>query len=100
MYRIRALANALRAGVLYPRWFPDYSFGYGYPVLNYFPPLSYYPSALLNLAGLDMVASLRIPIAAGFALSALWIFRLARLFFAVWPAVACAVCYQFHPIRR
>jgi len=100
MYRIRALANALRAGVLYPRWFPDYSFGYGYPVLNYFPPLSYYPSALLNLAGLDMVASLRIPIAAGFALSALWIFRLARLFFAVWPAVACAVCYRFHPIRR
>lgn len=99
MHRIRAMADALRAGVLYPRWFPDYSFGYGYPVLNYYPPLSYYPSALLNLAGLDMVASLRIPIAAGFALSALWIFRLARLFFAVWPAVACAVCYQFHPYR-
>lgn len=35
MRRIRALADALRAGVLYPRWFPDYSFGYGYPVLNY-----------------------------------------------------------------
>ena len=99
MHRIRALADALRAGVLYPRWFPDYSFGYGYPVLNYYPPLIYYPSALLNLAGLDMVASLRLPIAAGFVLSALWMFRLARLFFAVWPAVACAVCYQFYPYR-
>ena len=99
MYRIRALADALRAGVLYPRWFPDYSFGYGYPVLNYYPPLVYYPSALLNLAGLDMVTSLRLPIAAGFALSALWMFRLARLFFAVWPAAACAICYQFHPYR-
>lgn len=99
MYRIRALADALRAGVLYPRWFPDYSFGYGYPVLNYYPPLLYYPSALLNLAGLDMVASLRLPLAAGFAFSALWMFRLARLFFAVWPAVACAICYQFHPYR-
>ena len=99
MYRIRALADALRAGVLYPRWFPDYSFGYGYPVLNYYPPLFYYPSALLNLAGLDMVASLRLPIAIAFALSALWMFRLARLFFAVWPAAACAICYLFYPYR-
>ncbi len=99
MHRIRALADALRAGVLYPRWFPDYNFGYGYPVLNYYPPLFYYPSALLNLAGLDMVASLRFPIAVSFALSALWMFRLARLFFAVWPAVACTICYQFHPYR-
>ena len=99
MHRIRALADALRAGVLYPRWFPDYSFGYGYPVLNYYPPLFYYPSALLNLAGLDMVASLRFPIAVSFALSALWMFCLARLFFAVWPAVACTICYQFHPYR-
>lgn len=99
MHRIRALADALKAGVLFPRWFPDYSFGYGYPVLNYYPPLLYYPSSLLNLAGLDMVASLRFPIAIGFALSALWMFRLARLFFAVWPAVACAICYQFYPYR-
>ena len=99
MHRIRALADALRAGVLYPRWFPDYTFGYGYPVLNYYPPLSYYPSALLNLAGLDMVASLRLPIAVGYALSALWMYRLARLFFAVWPAVVCVICYQFHPYR-
>ena len=99
MHRIRALTDALRAGVLYPRWFPDYSFGYGYPVLNYYPPLFYYPSALLNLTGLDMVASLHLPIAVGYALSALWMFRLARLFFAVWPAAACAICYQFHPYR-
>lgn len=99
MHRIRALADAFRAGVLYPRWFPDYSFGYGYPVLNYYPPLFYYPSALLNLAGVEMVASLRLPIAVGFALSALWMYRLARLFFAVWPAVACTICFQFHPYR-
>ncbi len=99
MHRIRALADALRAGVLYPRWFPDYSFGYGYPVLNYYPPLFYYPSALLNLAGLDMVLSVRLPIVIGFTLSAWWMFRLARLFFSVWPAVACAICYQFQPYR-
>jgi len=99
MHRIRALADALRAGVLYPRWFPDYNFGYGYPLLNYYPPLFYYPSALLNLAGLDMVLSVRLPIVLGFTLSAWWMFRLARLFFSVWPAALCVICYQFHPYR-
>ena len=99
MHRIRALADALQAGVLYPRWFPDYAFGYGYPVLNYYPPLFYYPSALLNLAGLDVVATLRFPIAVGFGLSALWTYRLARTFFSIWPAVACTFCYLFHPYR-
>ena len=48
MHRIRALADALRTGVLYPRWFPDFTFDYGFPVLNYYPPLFYYPSALLR----------------------------------------------------
>ena len=99
MHRIRALADALRTGVLYPRWFPDYAFGYGYPALNYYPPLFYYPSAFLNLAGLDTVSGLRLPIAVGYALSALWMFRLARSFFSIWPAAACVLCYQFHPYR-
>ena len=99
MHRIRGLADALRAGVLYPRWFPDYNFGYGSPVLNYYPPIFYYPSALLNLVGLDMLLSVRIPIVVGFTLSAWWMFRLARLFFSVWPAAVCVICYQFHPYR-
>ncbi len=99
MHRIRALADALRAGVLYPRWFPDYNLGYGSPVLNYYPPVFYYPSALLNLAGLDILLSVRLPIAVGFTLSAWWMFRLARLFFPVWPAAVCVICYQFHPYR-
>ena len=99
MHRIRALADALRAGVLYPRWFPDFTFDYGYPVLNYYPPLFYYPSALLRLVGLEMVLSLRLPISVGFAFSAWWMYRFAREFFSVWPAVVCVICYQFHPYR-
>ena len=34
--RIHALAEALRAGVIFPRWFPDLTAGYGEPVLNYY----------------------------------------------------------------
>ena len=97
--RIHALAEALRAGVLYPRWFPDLSSGFGEPVLNYYSPGFYYPPALLLLTGLDTVMCARFTLATGFALSALWMFRLSRLYVSLWPAVVSVVCFQFYPYR-
>ena len=95
--RIHALADALRAGVIYPRWFPDLTSGYGEPVLNYYSPGFYYPPALLFLAGFDMVMCARLSLAVGFALSAQWMFHLARLYVSLWPAVVGVVCFQFFP---
>ena len=99
LHRIRALADALRAGVIFPRWFPDYTFGYGYPALNYYAPGSYYPPALLHLAGLDIVLSLRLSLTLGFALSAWWMFQLSRLYVSLWPAIVGVICFQFFPYR-
>ena len=99
LHRIRALADALRAGVIFPRWFPDYTFGYGYPALNYYAPGSYYPPALLHLAGLDIVLSLRLSLTVGFALSASWMFHLSRLYVSLWPAIVGVICFQFFPYR-
>ena len=95
--RIHALADALRAGVFYPRWFPGLTSGYGEPVLNYYAPGFYYPPALLLLTGLDMALCVRLTLTAGFALSALWMFRLSRLYVSLWPAVVSVVCFQFYP---
>ena len=97
--RILELAEALRAGVIFPRWFPDLTAGYGEPVLNYYSPGFYYPPALLLLTGLDMVLSVRLSLAVGFALSAWWMFRFARLYFSLWPAIVSVICFQFFPYR-
>ncbi len=97
--RTEALAGALQAGVIYPRWFPDLMFGYGIPVLNYYSPGLYYPSALLHLAGLDLVSSMRFTLSLGFAISALWMFRLVRLYVSLWPAIVSVICFQFFPYR-
>ena len=98
-HRIRALADALRAGVLFPRWFPDFIFSYGYPALNYYAPDFYYPPALLHLAGFDILAGVRLSLAFGFALSAWWMFRLLRLFVTLRPAIVSVFCFQFFPYR-
>ena len=97
--RIRALADALGTGVIFPRWFPDLASGYGDPVLNYYSPGFYYPPALLFMTGFDLVASVRLTLAIGFALSACWMFHLSRLYVSLWPAVVSVICFQFFPYR-
>lgn len=97
--RIEALTAALREGVIYPRWFPDHLLGYGTPVLNYYSPGFYYPPALLHVAGLDLILSIRVALSLGFGISAWWMYRLSRLFVSVWPAMVGVVCFQFFPYR-
>ena len=46
-------------GVLWPRWAPNMSYGYGYPVFHYYGSLSFYPSLLLHRLGLSLVTSLQ-----------------------------------------
>ena len=50
VYRVAALARAWLAGVLHPRLFPEFGFGYGQAVLNFYAPLSYWPGALLSVS--------------------------------------------------
>ena len=97
--RVEALTAALREGVIFPRWFPDHMLGYGKPVLNYYSPGFYYPPALLHLAGLDVILSIRVALSLAFGLSAWWMYRLSRHFVSVWPAMVGVVCFQFFPYR-
>ncbi|MCY4090577.1 MAG: hypothetical protein OXF62_07140 [Caldilineaceae bacterium] len=99
LQRTEALSNALRAGVVHPRWFPELMFGHGDPVLNYYAPGYYYPPALLHLAGLDLVLSTRMSLSIFFAISAYWMYGLSRLFVSFWPAVVSVICFQFFPYR-
>jgi hypothetical protein len=52
-YRLAQLHRSLRHGILFPRWAPDMGFGFGFPLFNYYAPLSYYLAEPLLLAGLS-----------------------------------------------
>ncbi len=99
LQRVRALAEALRWGVLYPRWFPDFSFGYGYPVLNFYAPAFYYPPALLHVLGLDVLTATRVALALFFALSGIAAYALLRQWTRVGPAFVGAVLFLVYPYR-
>ena len=45
VYRVYEILVAWREGILYPRWAPDFYYGFGYPVFDYYSTLSYYLAA-------------------------------------------------------
>lgn len=97
LYRLFELDRSLHAGILYPRWFPLSGYGYGLPVLNYYPPLAYYLAELFHLLGAGYIASLKLLIASSFLLAAFSMFVLARDVIGDAPAWIAGVAFAYLP---
>jgi uncharacterized membrane protein len=97
VYRLSALEDAMRSGVLYPRWFPEFAFGYGHPVLNFYGPVSYYWGLLFALLGADPILATKLLLATGLLASTLAMYAFARLHFDRFPALVAAVLYAYLP---
>jgi hypothetical protein len=97
IYRIAALADAWQHGVLYPRLFPEFGFGYGQAVLNFYAPLSYAPGALLATLGVNPATAAELTIALGFVLAALAMYGFVRSLWGPAGDVLAAVAYTYFP---
>ena len=96
-YRLGALDRAVRAGILYPRWFPEFAFGYGHPVLNFYGPLSYYWGLPFTLLGANAVLGLKFVFATGLVASGLAMYLFARSYMGPAPALVAGVFYAYVP---
>ncbi|MGC9520587.1 MAG: 6-pyruvoyl-tetrahydropterin synthase-related protein [Anaerolineae bacterium] len=56
VFRIAELGYSVKAGNIYPRWAPDFFHGYGYPIFNYYAPLTYHLGYLLTLGRPELAA--------------------------------------------
>ena len=97
LYRLFELDRALHEGVLFPRWFPLSGYGYGLPVLNYYPPLTYYLAEVFHLAGAGYIVAIKLTIAAGFVGAALAMFLFARDLLDDGAAFVAASAYAYSP---
>lgn len=97
VYRTAALARAWGDGVLWPRLFPDFGFGYGQAVLNFYAPLSYAPAAALSVLGLAPANAVKLLIAFSTLAAALAAFGYGRHLFGDWGGVLAAVVYTYAP---
>ena len=59
LLRLFLLDHSLRVGLWYPRWLPDLFMGFGYPLFNFYAPLTYYLGAVFTRLGLDTYGALQ-----------------------------------------
>lgn len=97
LYRLAALDRALHSGVPFPRSFPDFAFGYGYPVLNFYSPLGYYLAEFWHLLGANYIVAMKLTFAAGFLLAAWTMYLFAADVMGAAAGVLAAIAYTYAP---
>jgi hypothetical protein len=99
VYFLMEFDAGFREGILYPRWQPDFAFGYGYPFFNIYGPLSTYAGEVLHLLGLDFVAAVKGVFALSLTLSGLAMYGFAKRVLGRRGGLVAAVAYMIIPYR-
>ncbi|HLF26799.1 MAG TPA: hypothetical protein VJG32_10710 [Anaerolineae bacterium] len=97
IYRTVALDRAVHDGVLFPRWFPDLAYGYGFPFFVYREPLGYYLLEGLHLLGVSAPNAFNLVLAGSVILSGIAMFLLARDIFGARGGLLAGLAYMSAP---
>lgn len=76
--RMIEVDSLVRQGILYPRWFPNFGQGHGYPIFNFFPPFGYLLTELPALILKDLPLAIQVSMAASMIVSGWGMYLLAR----------------------
>jgi hypothetical protein len=60
VYFLFEFDRGIQDGILYPRWQPDFAFGYGYPFFNIYGPLAFYAGEAFHLLGFGFTDAVKI----------------------------------------
>ncbi len=93
------LDRALKMGQIPPRFVPDLSFGFGYPLFSFVYPLPFYIAEIFHLTGFSLVDSVKLLFLLTIPLSALLMYLFLRKFLDRSLALAGAVIYIYTPYR-
>jgi hypothetical protein len=99
LFRLLEIDQLLHQLVLFPRWAPDFFYGYGYPVFDFVPHLPYYLADVPHLLGIDLVHSLLASFALAVLASGLAMFTFVRDVSGAKAAVVSAAAYMYAPFH-
>jgi hypothetical protein len=91
--------QTFRDGYLWPRWSPDFSFGYGYPLFNIYSPLAFYAAEILHLLGLSFVTAVKAMYILATVGAGLAMYLFARRLFGREAGLLAAAVYMLAPYR-
>ena len=91
--------QTFRDGYFWPRWSPDFAFGYGYPLFNIYAPLSIYLAELIHLVGLGKVEAVKTGYILATIGAGLGMAGFARRLFGRRAGVLAGAAYMFAPFH-
>jgi hypothetical protein len=98
-FRVVAMRQALRDGILFTRFLPDLAFGYGYPFFNYRAALPYYVILVLHLTGMGLPLATNLTYVLSILGAALGAYLAARDLFGPSAGLVAAVAYAYAPYQ-
>lgn len=98
IFRLHELSYLVRNGEFYPRWAPNFYHGYGYPIFNYYAPLTYYLGLPVEwLPGADAVTAVKTLFVAAIFLGGLGIYGFVRDKWGRAAGYVAAATYVYAP---
>ncbi len=98
IFRLHELSQLIRGGEFYPRWAPNFYHGYGYPIFNYYAPLTYYLALPLELLpSVDAVLASKAVLVGGMLLAGLGLYGYVRDNWGRRAGYVAAALYVYSP---
>lgn len=91
--------QTFRDGYWWPRWSPDFAFGYGYPLFNLYAPLAFYAAELLHLLGLGITAAVKTMYVSATIAAGLGMYGLVKGLFGRQAGLLAAIVYMYAPFH-
>jgi hypothetical protein len=82
-----------------PRYVPDLSFGFGYPLFSFVYPLPFYLAEIFHLLGFSLVNSVKMVFGFSIPLSMYFMYKLLKQYMNEEFSLAGAVLYVYAPYR-
>ncbi len=95
--RVFEMSQALKDSQIPVRWTRDLGFGFGYPIFNYYAPLSYYVGAGFNLLGFDVLLATKLMMIMGIVMSGLFMYLFVKEVFGKFPGILAGLLYLYAP---
>ncbi len=97
VYFLFEFDKGIQDGILYPRWAPDFAFGFGYPFFNIYGPLSSYLGEAFHLLGADFVTAVKIVFGLTAVLAGMTMYLFVRDILGARAGLVAALVYVYFP---
>ncbi len=96
---LQQMDKIIREGQFPPRFVPDLSYGFGYPLFNFVFPLPFYIAEAFHLLGFSLVDSIKLLFGLTIPLSGYFMYKLLKQYAGVLLSLAGSVLYMYTPYR-